>query len=302
MSIANPPQNIAMATTTATTTTHYLKLSNATIFYRTAGSPTKSTILLLHGFPTSSHMFRNLIPILSQQYHVVAPDFPSFGFTTPAANYEYTFANIAVTLGEFLDALSIKSFGMYIFDYGAPIGLRLALSRPHAVRALIVQNGNAYNEGLGEALKEPFSQAWASGSKEDRDMLSANFLSYEATKAQYDLGTAHPERIAPESYTLDYALLNTPERREIMLDLFMDYKTNVELYPKFQEWLRSSQVPTLVAWGKNDIFFIPPGGEAYKKDVPEAEIHMLDAGHFAGETETEEIGGLILSFLKKNAI
>jgi pimeloyl-ACP methyl ester carboxylesterase len=284
------------------TTTHYLKLSNATIFYRTAGSPTKPTILLLHGFPTSSHMFRNLIPILSQQYHVVAPDFPAFGFTTPAAGYEYTFANLAATLGEFLDALSIKNFSMYIFDYGAPIGLRLALSRPLAVRALIVQNGNAYTEGLGGALKEPLSQAWASGSKEDRERLRAIFLSYEATKHQYEFGTPYPERIAPESYTLDFALLNTPRKQEIMLDLLMDYKTNVELYPKFQEWLRVSKVPTLVAWGKNDPFFIPPGAEAYKRDALNAEIHMLDAGHFAGETETEEIGGLILGFLKKNEI
>jgi pimeloyl-ACP methyl ester carboxylesterase len=284
------------------TATNYLKLSNATIFYRTAGSPTKPTILLLHGFPTSSHMFRNLIPILSQQYHVVAPDFPAFGFTTPAADYEYTFANLAATLGEFLDALSIKTFSMYIFDYGAPIGLRLALSRPNAVSALIVQNGNAYNEGLGDALKGPLSQAWASQSREDREMLRAGFLSYEATKSQYELGTPKPETIAPESYTLDFALLNNPEKQEILLDLFMDYKTNVELYQKFHEWLRTSQPPTLVTWGKNDVFFIAQGAEAYKKDVPNAEIHMLDAGHFAGETETAEIGGLILAFLKKNGI
>ncbi|KAI9785764.1 MAG: hypothetical protein M1839_008781 [Geoglossum umbratile] len=271
------------------TTTHYLKLSNVTIFYRTAGSPTKSTILLLHGFPTSSHMFRNLIPILSQQYHVVAPDFPGFGFTTPTVDYKYTFANLAVTLGEFLDALSIKNFSMYIFDYGAPIGLRLALSRPHAVRALIIQNGNAYTEGLGEALKEPLSR-WGSGSKEDHEMLRAGFLTYEATKSQYVLGTPHPERIAPESYTLDYALLSSPEKQEVNLDLLLDYKTNIELYPKFHEWLRATQVPTLVAWGKNDIFFTPPGAEAYKKDVPKAEIHMLDAGHFAGETDGGDWG------------
>ena len=159
--------------------------------------------------------------------------------------------------------------------------------------------GNAYSEGLGDALKGPLSQAWTSQSREDREMLRAGFLSYEATKSQYELGTPKPETIAPESYTLDYALLNNPEKQEILLDLFMDYKTNVELYQKFHEWLRTSQPPTLVTWGKNDVFFIAQGAEAYKKDVPNAEIHMLDAGHFAGETETAEIGGLILAFFKE---
>lgn len=284
------------------TTTHYLKLSNATVFYRTAGSPTKPTVLLFHGFPSSSHMFRNLIPILSQQYRVIAPDFPAFGFTTPAADYKYTFENITKTLEEFLDALSLKTYSIYIFDYGAPLGLRLALARPHAITSLIVQNGNAYTEGLGEVLKGPLTQAWASKSQEDREMLRAGFLTYDATKSQYELGTKNPEDIAPESYTLDYALMGTKERQEALLDLFMDYKTNVELYPVFQAWLRESKVPTLVAWGKNDVFFIKEGAEAYKRDVPDAEIHFLDAGHFAVETETEEVGKLILEFLKKNGI
>lgn len=283
-----------------TTTTQYLTLSNAKVFYRTAGSPTNPTILLLHGFPSSSHMFRNLIPILAPNYHVVAPDFPAFGFTIPSADYIYTFANMATTLEEFLDALNIKTFSMYIFDYGAPIGLRVALSRPHAIRALITQNGNAYTEGIGEVLA-PLSQYWKSGSQEDREALRAGFLSFEATKSQYELGTPHPERIAPESYMLDYVLLNTPEKQEVLLDLFKDYESNVALYPRFHEWLAESQVPTLVAWGKNDPLFVVAGGEAYRKDVPGAEVHMLDAGHFAAETHTEEIGELMLAFLKEHA-
>ncbi len=285
---------------TPSTTTEYLTLSNAKIFYRTAGSPSNPTILLLHGFPSSSHMFRNLIPILSHSYHVIAPDFPAFGFTTTSPHYEYTFANMATTLGEFLDALKIKTFSMYIFDYGAPIGLRLALARPDAVRALITQSGNAYTEGIGAALA-PLSQYWKTGSQADREALRGGLLSLEGTKAQYEYGTPQPERIAPESYTLDYALLNTPERQEILLDLFKDYETNVALYPKFHEWLAKSQVPTLVAWGKNDPFFVAAGGEAYKKDVPGAEVHMLDAGHFAAETNTDEIGALMLAFLKEHA-
>jgi pimeloyl-ACP methyl ester carboxylesterase len=182
-----------------------------------------------------------------------------------------------------------------------PTGLHPALSRPNAVSAIVVQNDNAYNEGLGDVLEGPLSQAWANQSK-DREMLRASFLSCEATKSQYELGTPKPELIALESYTLNFALLNSPEKQEILLALFTDYKTNVELYPKFHEWLCTSQPPTLVAWGKNDVFFIAQGAEAYKNDVPNAEIHMLDAGHFAGETETAEIGGLILAFLKKNGI
>jgi pimeloyl-ACP methyl ester carboxylesterase len=246
-------------------------------------------------------MYRNLIPLLSQKYCVVAPDFPGFGFTTVSPDYEYTFANMATTLGEFLDALNIKTFSMYIFDYGAPIGLRLALQRPQAVRALITQNGNAYLEGVGEVLV-PITKYWMTGSAEDREVLRQGLLSFDAVKSQYENGTTHPERIAPETWTLDHALMSREGNQEIQLDLFKDYETNVQLYPKFQEWFRNSQVPTLIAWGKNDLLFVQPGAEAYKRDLPNAEFHLLDAGHFAGETETQEIGRLILEFLGKNGI
>jgi pimeloyl-ACP methyl ester carboxylesterase len=283
------------------TTTHYLTLSNTTIFYRTAGSPSKPTILLLHGFPTSSHMYRNLIPLLSQTHHVLAPDFPGFGFTRASADYEYTFANITATVGEFLDALGVAAFSMYIFDYGAPVGLRLALQRPRAVRALVSQNGNAYLDGLGDAWA-PIKQYWKTGGVEDREVLRRGLLSFESVKWQYETGTPRPDRIAPESWTLDYALISPPANQEIQLDLFKDYETNVQLYPDFQDWFRSSQVPALVAWGKNDLLFIQPGAEAYKKDLPNAELHLLDAGHFAAETETQEIARLILEFLEKNGI
>ncbi|KAI9764538.1 MAG: hypothetical protein M1840_008364 [Geoglossum simile] len=283
------------------TTTHYLALSNTTIFYRTAGSAEKPTILLLHGFPTSSHMYRNLIPLLSQKYHVVAPDFPGFGFTTASPDYKYTFASITTTLGEFLDALNVKVFSLYIFDYGAPVGLRLALQRPQAVRALITQNGNAYLDGIGDGFSA-IKQYWMTGSAEDREGLRQSLLSFDSVKWQYENGTPHPERIAPETWTLDHALMSRKGNQEIQLDLLKDYETNVQLYPKFQEWFRNRQVPTLIAWGKNDLLFVRPGAEAYKRDLPNAEFHLLDAGHFAGETETLEIGSLILEFLGKNGI
>lgn len=283
------------------TTFHYLSLSNATIFYRTAGSPSNPTILLLHGFPTSSFMFRNLIPLLAQRYHVVAPDIPAFGFTTTKADYKYTFENFTTTIGEFLDALRIKSFIAYMFDYGAPIVLRLVLQRPNAIRAIISQNGNAYEEGLGSAW-DPIKKYWKSHSEADREIVRQAMLTFDATKTQYTHGTANADSVAPESYTLDYALLGRPGNKEIQLDLFYDYQYNVDLYPKFQEYLRHSQVPILVAWGKHDVIFVPPGAEAYKRDLPKAQVHLLDAGHFVEDTNTEEIGHLILGFLKNNEI
>lgn len=283
----------------STITTHYQKLSNATIFYRKAGLPTNPTILLLHGFPNSSHIFRNMIPILSKNYHVVAPDFPAFGFTTTETGYEWTFANLASTLGSFLDALHIERFSMYIFDYGAPIGLRLALSRPEAVTALITQNGNAYMEGLGNVLL-PITKYWETGSQADRDVVRDLMLSFQSTKSAYEIGTPNPDSIAPESWWLDYVLLcRDPETH---LDLLKNYETNVQLYPKFQEWFRETQIPTLVVWGRNDIHFVPAGAEAFKKDLPKAEVHLLDAGHCAAETNPEEIGALIVQFFKKNNI
>ncbi|KAK2808666.1 hypothetical protein FQN50_004530 [Emmonsiellopsis sp. PD_5] len=276
--------------------------SKINIFYREAGTSNTSVVLLLHGYPTSSHQFRNLIPILAEKYHVIAPDLPGYGFTETPENFQYTFANLTNTILEFLDALSIAKFSVYIFDYGAPTALRLALERPQAVQAIITQNGNAYEEGLG-AFWDPIKEFWASGNTAAaRATLAPNLLSFEATKWQYEDGTPKSKVIAPESYNLDHALLQRPGNGDVQLDLIYDYANNVKLYPQFQEYFRKSQVPLLAVWGKNDQIFIAPGAETYKRDLPKAEVHLLDAGHFALETETEEIGGLILDFLGRNGI
>ncbi|KAJ7777700.1 putative Alpha/beta hydrolase [Mycena maculata] len=277
--------------------------SGISVFYRTASpaeNPGAPTILLLHGFPSSSHQYRNLIPLLARHYSVVAPDLPGFGFTAVPAerNYTYTFAALTQTIGAFLDALSIKSFAVYIFDYGAPVLLRLALERPTAITAIVSQNGNAYKEGLGAAWA-PIEKYWASGSAADRAAVAAALLTYDTTKWQYTHGTRDPGAIEPESYTLDWALLQRPGNFDIQLDLFYDYQTNVALYPKFQAYFRESQVPLLAVWGKNDVFFVLLGAEAFKRDLPEAEVILLDAGHFAGETEKAEIAGLMLKFLQR---
>jgi pimeloyl-ACP methyl ester carboxylesterase len=267
------------------------------IFYREAGPKDAPAVLLLHGFPTSSHMFRNLIPMLAEKYHVVAPDLPGFGFTKSPSRKEFTynFENLAKTIGAFVDAIGLKQFAIYIFDYGAPVGLRLALARPEKVTAIISQNGNAYVEGLSEAWN-PIQKYWNQPTPENRAALR-DFLKPEATKWQYTHGVADETLVAPESYALDSALLARPEQEEIQLDLFKDYESNVRLYPKFQEYFRTKRLPVLAVWGKNDPFFIPPGAEAYRRDVPDAEVHFYDTGHFALETHASEIGGKILDFL-----
>jgi pimeloyl-ACP methyl ester carboxylesterase len=272
------------------------------VFYREAGSATAPTVLLLHGFPTSSHQYRNLIPLLAEKYHVLAPDLPGFGFTTASKDYVYTFDNIAKTISTWLKTIpnSPEKYSIYIFDYGAPTGLRLALENPSAISAIVSQNGNAYVEGLGDAWA-PIQKYWASNSSTDRDGIRFA-LTAETTKWQYEHGTSDLNSIAPETYTLDQALLDRPGNNDIQLDLFYDYRNNVELYPKFQEYFKKSQVPLLAVWGKHDAFFIPPGAEAFKKDSPNAEVHLLDAGHFAGETHTREIADLMLDFFKRNGI
>ncbi|KAK9493303.1 Alpha/Beta hydrolase protein [Lipomyces doorenjongii] len=278
--------------------------SQVNVFYRESGPLDAPVVLLLHGFPSSSHQYRNLIPILAAKYHVIAPDLPGFGFTTVPSSVQlkYTFDNLAATIIDFVDVLSLTKFAIYIFDYGAPTGLRLALNRPNAVKAIVTQNGNAYIEGLGE-FWNPIKEYWASSNTPaDRQKLGAALLSYEATKWQYDDGTRDPTSIAPESYTLDYALLQRPGNADIQLDLFKDYENNLRLYPKFQEYFRTSKVPVLAVWGKNDQIFIPAGAEAHKRDNPDADVHLLDAGHFAAETETSEIGKLMLDFFEKHGI
>jgi pimeloyl-ACP methyl ester carboxylesterase len=278
------------------------------VFYRIATPPNRRdapTVLLLHGYPSSSHQYRHLIPLLAKEYTVIAPDFPGFGFTEvpPARNYEYTFTSLTTTLAAFLDALNITSFTVYIFDYGAPVLLRLALQRPDAITAIISQNGNAYEEGLGPSWV-PIKAFWASpgAGSEARDTVRKNVLTAATTKWKYTHGSRFPDAIEPESYTLDAALMQRPGNVEIQLDLFRDYENNVKLYPQFQEYFRKSQVPLLAAWGKHDQSFTPAGAEAFKRDLPKAEVVLLDAGHFAGETENDEIAELTLKFLAKQKL
>jgi len=267
------------------------------IFYREAGPKTAPTILLLHGFPTSSHMFRNLIPALADRYHVVAPDLPGFGFSDAPdrKQFRYTFENLAKVIDTFTQTIGLERYAIYVFDYGAPVGLRLALAHPERISAIISQNGNAYEEGLSQGWN-PIQKYWKEPTAENRSALR-NFLKPEATKWQYTHGVQNENLVAPEAYELDSALLARPGNDEIQLDLFLDYASNVALYPKFQEYFRTKQPPLLAVWGRNDPFFLPPGAEAFKRDNPGTEVHFYDTGHFALETHSREIAGAILDFL-----
>jgi pimeloyl-ACP methyl ester carboxylesterase len=267
------------------------------IFYREAGPKDACGLLLLHGFPTSSHMFRNLIPALADRYRVVAPDLPGFGFSDAPdrKNFRYTFENLAKVIGRFTESIGLKQFAIYVFDYGAPVGLRLALAHPERIRAIISQNGNAYEEGLSQGWN-PIQKYWKAPTPQNRAALR-EFLKPEATKWQYTHGVKDTTLVAPESYELDSALLARPGNDEIQLDLFLDYSSNVALYPKFQEYFRTKKPPILAVWGKNDPFFLPPGAEAFKRDNPNTEVHFFDTGHFALETHAPEIAEAIRHFL-----
>ena len=277
----------------------FADVSGKRIFYRESGKKESPAMLLLHGFPTSSHMFRNLIPALADDYRVIAPDLPGFGFSDSPdrARFSYTFANLAKVIDEFTQAIALKNYAMYVFDYGAPVGLRLALAHPERVTAIISQNGNAYEEGLSEGWN-PIQKYWNEPTAANRAALR-EFLLPEATKWQYVHGVPDESLIAPEAYKLDSALLGRPGNDEIQLDLFLDYASNVSLYPKFQEYFRTERPPLLAIWGKNDPFFLPPGAEAFKRDNPNAEVHFFDTGHFALETHAEEIGKIIRDFLAR---
>jgi pimeloyl-ACP methyl ester carboxylesterase len=272
-------------------------IDGKTIFYREAGPASAPAILLLHGFPTSSHMFRNLIPALADSYHVVAPDLPGFGFSDSPERekFPYTFENLARVMDAFIHAIGLNRFAMYIFDYGAPVGLRLALAHPERITAIISQNGNAYEQGLSEGWN-PIQKYWKEPTLQNRAALR-DFLKPATTKWQYLHGVRDESQVAPESYTLDSALLERPGNDEIQLDLFLDYASNVALYPRFQEYFRTKQPPLLAVWGKNDPFFLPPGAEAFKRDNPNAEIHFYDTGHFALETHAREIAAAVRDFL-----
>ena len=267
------------------------------IFYREAGPAAAATILLLHGFPTSSHMFRNLIPALADRYHVVAPDLPGFGFSDAPdrKSFRYTFENLAKVIDSFTQAIGLQSYAIYVFDYGAPVGLRLALAHPDRITAIVSQNGNAYEQGLSEGWN-PIQKYWKDPNETNRAALR-EFLKPEATKWQYSHGVQDASLVAPEACELDSALLARNGNDEIQLDLFLDYASNVALYPKFQEYFRAKQPPLLALWGKNDPIFLPPGAEAYKRDIPGAEVHFFDTGHFALETHHREIGETIREFL-----
>jgi pimeloyl-ACP methyl ester carboxylesterase len=273
------------------------------VFYRSAGDASAPVVLLLHGFPTSSFMFRDLIPRLADQYRVIAPDLPGFGFTVvpEGRKYVYSFDALAGTIEAFTNALSLESYAIYVFDYGAPTGFRLATRHPERVTAIISQNGNAYEEGLGDAWG-PIRTYWSAPTEANRDVLRQNILTLETTRWQYTHGVANPDGVAPESYTLDTALLERPGNKEIQLDLFLDYASNVKLYPKFQQYFRISKPPLLVIWGKNDPFFIPAGAEAFRKDIPHAQVRFLDTGHFAIETHAEEIAAAMKEFFKANGV
>jgi pimeloyl-ACP methyl ester carboxylesterase len=290
--------------TLLTTLTKFLTLSTGeNVFYREAGLTTSPTILLLHGFPSSSHQYRNLIPVLSPHYHVIAPDLPGFGFTGVDSNYTYTFDNIANTIDTFLSEIPNPptKYSIYVFDYGAPTGFRIALRHPEKIQAIISQNGNAYTEGLG-AFWDPIKTLWSTSNSTDARDAIRPFLELEGTKSQYFNGTIDASAIAPESYSLDQYLMDRPGNKDIQLDIFYDYRTNLPLYPAWQKWMRDTQVPLLAVWGKNDPIFVAPGAQAFKRDLPKAEVHLLDAAHFAVESHAVEIGTLMVGFLKRHGI
>ena len=280
--------------------------SGIEIFYREAGDTSKPTVLLLHGFPSSSHQYRNLAALLAPTHHVVAPDFPGFGFTSVPADlkYEYTFASLTATTLEFVDALKLSKFSVYIFDYGAPVAFRLALQKPEAISAIVTQNGNAYIEGMQD-FWNPIRELWKSDTPEIRKQLADFLLVPATTKFQYTNGVTDPKLLAqipPETYTLDQTLMERPGQVDVQLGLFKDYENNTKLYPQFQEYLRTSGVPVLAVWGKNDIIFVIEGAKAYKRDVKDFKLVELDTGHFVLETYGEVVAQEMIDWLGKRGL
>jgi len=267
------------------------------IFYREAGAPMRPKLLLLHGFPTSSHMFRDLIPLLSDRYHIVAPDLPGFGQSDMPArsSFNYTFDNLATVVDRFTEVIGFDKFSLYVFDYGAPTGFRLAVWHPERITAIISQNGNAYAEGLSDGWN-PIRSYWEDASEANRNALRT-FLAPQTTIWQYTQGVPDKSRVSPDGYSLDNLYLARPGADEVQLDLFGDYKSNVALYPRFQQYFRTYKPRLLAVWGKNDPFFLPPGAEAFKRDIPSAVVRFFETGHFALETHAAEIAAAIRQFL-----
>jgi pimeloyl-ACP methyl ester carboxylesterase len=284
--------------------THHrtLSIEGVDVFYREAGPADAPAVVLLHGFPSSSNMFRDLIPALADRYHVIAPDYPGFGHSAmpDRGKFRYSFAHFADITDELLTRLGVSRYALYVMDYGAPVGYRVALKHPERVTALVIQNGNAYEEGLKEFWK-PIKAYWASGQPAQREVLRAG-TTLEATRSQYLDGVADRSRVDPSAWLHDQALLDRRGNVEIQLDLFYDYRTNLELYPQFQKFFRERQPPTLIVWGKNDVIFPADGARAYLKDLPRAQLHLLDTGHFALEDQGAEIARLMRDFFARTFV
>jgi pimeloyl-ACP methyl ester carboxylesterase len=290
-----------MDSTSTTTSYHRVTVDAVGIFYREAGPKNAPTIVLLHGFPSSSREFDALIPLLATRYHLIAPDFPGFGHSDapPSSSYAYTFDNLARSINSLLEQLKVDTYTFYLHDYGGPVGFRIMLAHPERLQALIIQNANAYREGLG-AKWAGIAQYWADP-RAHPEVFDA-FVSFTAAEQRHTLGTSHPESYNPDTWTDEYAHLSRPGQREIQAALLYDYRTNVASYRAWQVWLRENKPPTLVVWGRNDPSFIAPGAEAFKRDLPDAEIHLLDAGHFALDEKNDDIASLILAFLAKHSV
>ena len=273
------------------------QIGDVEVFYREAGPADAPVVLLLHGFPTASHMFRDLMPLLADRYRLIAPDLPGFGQTKapPRGTFDYSFDRLAQVIEGFTEALSLDHYALYIFDYGAPVGLRLAMRHPERVSAIISQNGNAYTDGFSDQWG-PWEEYWRDASDANREACRPSLSADTIRNWQYGTG-ADPERLSPDGYELDIAYMARPGAEEIQLDLIRDYRTNVALYPEFQAYFRAHRPPLLATWGRHDPAFVPAGAKAYKRDLPDAEVHLLDAGHFALETHADEIAALIREFL-----
>jgi len=290
-----------LESTSATTSYHRADVNGVGVFYREAGPQDAPNIVLLHGFPSSSREFDTLIPLLATRYHLIAPDFPGFGHSDapPPSSYTYTFDHLAQTTNGLLEQLGINRYSLYLHDYGGPVGFRIIRAYPERLQALIVQNANAYEEGLG-AKWAGIAQYWRD--REAHPEVVEAFISLAAAEQRHTGGTSHHLRYNPDTWTDEYAHLSKPGQREIQADLLYDYRTNVASYPVWQAWLREHKPPTLIAWGANDPSFIAAGGEAYRRDLPDAEIHLLDAGHFALDEKNDEIARLILAFMARQHV